>query len=188
MFRASVYSIYSMELQWYYDLFNVCTYFCKLYVTLIFFNFVLCLNKNTTTFTFVVVPRKVPWAISFCKDHNTILILARTKGTFEVHGSKVSFFLDFSITVKKLIAQYEDIKRWLCILQIQYAMLYLAKLQREMLFFDTPKAAASWLDKNIWLLPEITAIPFFLAPCGLCFCIFVWLICFFLLDCSYNTV
>lgn len=92
------------------------------------------------------------------KDRENILALARTKGTIEMNGSKISFFPDFSVEVQKLRAQNDEGKRQLPALQIPYAMLYPTKqpvvVKGETHFFDTPKSAAQWLDRNEKHLPR----------------------------------
>lgn len=54
--------------------------------------------------------------------------------------------------VQKLRAQFDEVKRRLRALQVSYAMLYPAKLKvvakGDIHFFDTPKAATQWLDRN----------------------------------------
>lgn len=86
------------------------------------------------------------------RDRDTIISLVHTKGNVEVNGSRVSSFLYFSVTVQKQSAQFIDIKRCLCTLQIQYAMLYPAKLRivakGETIFLMTPKRLIAGLTRN----------------------------------------
>lgn len=98
------------------------------------------------------LPRPIILKMLHFRDRDKILTIARTKGNIEVNGSRVSFFPDFSVSVQKQRAQFMDIKRRLRTFQIQYAMLYPAKLQivakGETIFFVDPKEANSWLDRN----------------------------------------
>lgn len=82
-----------------------------------------------------------------------ILLNARMKpAALKIDNAKISLFPDFSDDLQKQRAKFTDVKRRLRDLDLKYAMLYPARLKVEVLgsvqFFDTPSAAAQWLDRE----------------------------------------
>lgn len=69
-----------------------------------------------------------------------------------IDNSKMSLFPDFSAKVQKQRAQFNDVKKRLRSLELQYSMLYLARLRvvarDEVNFFEKPTLAMQWLDRE----------------------------------------
>lgn len=67
-------------------------------------------------------------------------------------NSKISLFPDFSAEVQKQRAQFNDVKKRLRSLEIQYSMLYPARLRvvarDEVHFFEKPALVMQWLDRE----------------------------------------
>lgn len=101
-------------------------------------------------------PGNPPRAFLFKMLHyRDIIILskARTLGdALVIENSKISLFPDFSADVQKQRAQFNDIKKRLRSLELQYSMLYPARLRvvarDEVHFFERPAMVAQWLDRE----------------------------------------
>lgn len=69
-----------------------------------------------------------------------------------MENSKISLFPDFSAEVQKQRAQFNDVKKRLRSLKIQYAMLYPACLRvmarDEVHFFEKPTLELQWLNRE----------------------------------------
>lgn len=74
----------------------------------------------------------------------------------KVDNTKVSLFLDFSAEVQRQRGKFLDIKKRLRVLNVQYFMLYPAKLKvianASKHLFDNPSSAVNWLDRVEWNL------------------------------------
>ena len=93
------------------------------------------------------------------KDRDAVLRLARLNpAALKIDNTKVSMFPDFSADLQKQRAKFMDVKRRLRDLDLKYAMLYPARLRLEVhgavQFFDSPSAAAQWLDREEHSLRE----------------------------------
>lgn len=98
-------------------------------------------------------PRAFLFKLLNYKDRDTILSKARSmSGNMAIDNSKVSLFPDFSVELQKQHAKFIDLKKRLREHNLQYAMLYPARLRvvalGEVHFFDRPNAAAQWLDRE----------------------------------------
>lgn len=98
-------------------------------------------------------PRPFLFKLLNYKDRDVILRNARLKpAALKVDNAKISLFPDFSADLQKQQAKFTDVKRRLRDLDLKYAMLYPARLRIEVLgslqFFDSPSAAAQWLDRE----------------------------------------
>ena len=69
-----------------------------------------------------------------------------------IDNSRISLFPDFSAEVQKQRAQFNDVKKRLRFLELQYAMLYPARLRvvarNEVHFFEKPAQAMQWMDRE----------------------------------------
>lgn len=70
----------------------------------------------------------------------------------KIDNSRISLFPDFSAELQKRPATFNDVKKLLRELNVQYGMLYPARLRVTALgtthFFDRPTAAAQGLDRE----------------------------------------
>lgn len=98
-------------------------------------------------------PRAFLFKLLNYKDRDAILSKARTmSGVMAIDDSKISLFSDFSAELQKQQAKFTDFKKRLRAFNLQYAMLYSARLRvvalGEIHFFDHPASAAQWLDRE----------------------------------------
>lgn len=97
-------------------------------------------------------PRPILLKLLHFRDRDAALRKAREKGDLTIDGHKVSLFPDFSGEIQRQRMQFQDIKKRLRGIGIPYSMQYPARLRVAALnnthFFDTPKAALTWLDAN----------------------------------------
>lgn len=77
-------------------------------------------------------------------------------GALVMDNTKMSLFLNYSAEVQKKRAKFTNVKRRLRTLNLQYTMLFPAKLRvvanGEAHFFEKPAAATQWLDREERLL------------------------------------
>ncbi|KAJ1089390.1 hypothetical protein NDU88_002541 [Pleurodeles waltl] len=84
------------------------------------------------------------------EDRDHILAQARKAGELKIDNAQVGIFPDFSRDVQRHRTSYMEIKRQLCTLNIQYAMLFPSMVRvvedGGTKFFWTPQKARDWLD------------------------------------------
>lgn len=101
-------------------------------------------------------PRPILLKLLNFRDRDVALRVAREKGELSINGHRVSLYPDFSGEIQRQRLQFQDIKKRLRALNIPYSMQYPAKLRVVALnttnFFESPKAALTWLDTNERLL------------------------------------
>lgn len=98
-------------------------------------------------------PRTFLFKLLNYKDRDVILFKARNLGdALKMDNSKISFFPDFSVEVQKQRAQFNDAKKRLKALNVQYSMLYPSRLhvvaRDQVHFFDKPQLVSQWLDRE----------------------------------------
>lgn len=87
------------------------------------------------------------------KDRDAILSKARAmSGNMVIDNSKISLFPDFSAELQKQRTKFNDVKKRLRDLNVQYAMLYPSRLRvaalGEVHFVDHTTSAAQWLNRE----------------------------------------
>lgn len=98
-------------------------------------------------------PRTFLFKMLNYKDRDVILSKAwKFNGELAMDNTKISLFPDYSAEVQKLRAKFTDVKHRLNSLNLQYAMLFPAKLRvvanGEAHFFEKPSAATQWIDRE----------------------------------------
>ncbi|KAJ1198317.1 hypothetical protein NDU88_002159 [Pleurodeles waltl] len=87
------------------------------------------------------------------RDCDHILTCARTKGDLRIDNHKIMTFPHFTKTTQKQQATFMDAKKTLQQLDLQYAMLFPARLRIVTLegaqFFHTPQEVWNWLDMQV---------------------------------------
>ncbi|KAG8539029.1 hypothetical protein GDO81_021584 [Engystomops pustulosus] len=84
------------------------------------------------------------------RDRDSILRAVRTKGEILYANSRVSFYPDFSASVRKQRAQFTEVRARLRDKGYKYSMMYPAKLRivdgQKTRFFTCPTEALHWAD------------------------------------------
>lgn len=98
-------------------------------------------------------PRSILARLLLFRDREAVLHQARERANIQYNGTRVSFYPAFSVEVQRCRAKFNYVKCRLRLLQLQYIMLYPAKLhvvvRGQAQFFESAKEASAWLEKAL---------------------------------------
>lgn len=96
------------------------------------------------------LPRPLIVRVLNYRDRDLLLKAAREKGTVLYENRKISLYPDYTVIVQKQRLSYQPIKQKLRKLQVNYALLFPARLKiiydKKTHFFESPADVEEWLD------------------------------------------